>query len=89
MAFRRVHIDLPVELLEEIDQAAKQQQCGRNDFMQEALRDRVGRDAFLEALQRLRTQAANDYTEEEVDQDIAEALAEVRQERRGRRAGCL
>ena len=82
MAYKRVLINLPQELLDEVDHAAKREHRKRNEFVREALRDRIGvtssdRTSFGEALARLRAEVKNDYPEDEIDRDIEQALAEV------------
>jgi len=83
MKYKRVLINLPEGLLDEIDRAAKFEQRKRSEFVREALRDRVAKHAsdrtgFRDALAQIRGKVKTDYSEGEVDQDIAIALAEVR-----------
>lgn len=78
MAYKRVLINLPEELLAAVDQAAKIEHRMRSEFVREALRDRVSRAAFAHALQVVRSQAKNDHSEAEIESDIAEALRDAR-----------
>ena len=86
MAYKRVLINIPEELLEEVDKAAKTEHRMRNEFVREALRDRISRGSFASSLRQLRTQAKNDYSEAEVDRDISQTLQEVRSTKKSRTA---
>ena len=87
MAYKRVLINLAEELLEEVDRAAKSEHRTRSEFVREALRDRIVRSDFASSLAHLRARAENQYPEAEVDQDITDALEEVRPARKAGQAG--
>ena len=78
MACKRVLINLPEELLAEVDRAAQMEHRARSEFVREALRDRILLSNFTSSLQGLRAQAANNYPEAEIDGDVSQALQEVR-----------
>jgi len=82
VAYKRVLINIPEELLEEVDRVARLEHCMRSEFVREALRYRIARSNFESSLARLRAQADNDYPEADVDRDVAGALAEARAARK-------
>ena len=84
--YKRILINLPEELLADVDQAAALERRKRNEFVREAIRDRIRKIELQSALSNLRSKVVSDRSEDEIAVDVEAALEEARADKKQKRA---